>query len=179
MASTAQPADPQKVTYHKGLVTINRFLNGINSTIKSGNQKLPINHAYKGTVNGLIKQTDAEFKVLKPTEKTMILTRGINNPRDINGADGKLVEKQKQLKKGDIMMMKGYAYAASKESSNPYLDDRFVSIAYEIEVPPKARISTRGTDEFIFPRCSKFEVLDNKVNENNVNIIKMRYLLPE
>lgn len=171
-------SNKEQVTYHAGLVTINKYLNGLKSYIRSGNQKLPMNHAYKGTVDGLIRQTDSEFKTLKPTGQRLTLTRGIQQVTNENSPDYKLLQKQKQLKKGDILAMRGYAYAGPKEAGNPYIDNPYVSIIYEMDVPEKAKLSRDGRGEFIFPRYSRFEVLDN-VEDNGVNKIKLKYILPE
>ena len=168
----------EKVSYHSGLVTLNKYLNGLKSFIKKGDQKMPINHSFKGTVDELIRTTDKEFKLLKPTEKKTVITRGLNKIENTNSPEYKLLEQHKHMKKGDILTMKGYAYAAPKESGNPYTDNPFVSIIYDFEVPEKAKLSQLN-GEYIFPRCSNFEVMDNIDLGNNVNNLKLKYILPE
>lgn len=167
-----------KVTYHAGLVTLNKYLNGLKSYIKRGSQKMPMNHAFKGTVDELIRKTDTEFKLLKPTEGKTVLTRGLNQVQNTESAEYKLLQQHKQLKKGDKLTMKGYAYAAPKESGNPYTENPNVALIYDFEIPKKARLSQLN-GEYIFPRCSNFEVVDNIDLGNNITNLKLKYILPD
>ncbi len=174
----AEAGKSERVSYHSGLVTLNKYLNGLKSYIRNGGQRLPINHPFKGTVNELMKQTDTEFKQLKPNATRMVLTRGLNKVDNPNSPEYQLLQLHKQAKKGERIRLKGYAYAAPKVEGNPYTDNPYVSIIYDMEIPEKARLSQLN-GEFIFPRSSEFEVTDNIDLGNGVNNIKMRYILPE
>lgn len=174
-------SDKTIVKTHHDLVLINRYLNGLKSNISSGKQKMPINCPFKGTVDEFIKTTDAEFKELAPIGKKMTLYRAIfNTAKDKNSAEYlALLKRQKSLKSGDKFVMRGYAYSTPHNTNNPYIESPDTSIIYQIEVPKGARISHDGFGEFIFPRYSACEVIDNTLTKNGINIIKSRYILPQ
>ena len=168
------------VRLHHELVIINRFLNGLKSNIKSGKQMLRLSR-FKGSVEQMMKETDLEFKTLEPTANDMTLYRAIfNTAKDKNSAEYlALLKRQKSLKPGDKFVMRGYAYSTPHNTNNPYIESPDTSIIYQIEVPKGARISHDGLGEFIFPRYSACEVIDNTLTKKGINIIKSRYILPQ
>lgn len=102
----------------------------------------------------------------------------------------KLYNKLFNTKKGDIITMPEYPYAAgSTRYSDVYKGWEGRGTTLEIEVPQGARVSHSGDivdgklddwgSECVFPRSSRFEVLESKVLEDGSAYKKIRYLLPD
>lgn len=137
------------------------------------------------TVREMIRETDWQFKSLKPTAEKMYTYRCIGEKPEFF-SEYKQYKKALDVKKGDVIIMREYAYATSdKGYASVYLPNNR-GIRYEIEIPEGARVSRVGqigsNDEIVFPRSSKFECLGTqkvKDADNDYTIIKLRYLLPE
>lgn len=137
------------------------------------------------TVREMIRETDFEFKSLKPTTKKMITYRCIGEKPEFF-SEYKMYQKAKNIKKGDIITMREYAYATSnKNYAEVYLPDKR-GIYYEIEIPEGSRVSRIGelgsNDEVVFPRSSQFECLDTshiKDGTSDYILIKLRYIQPK
>ena len=132
----------------------------------------------------MISLSDMEFKRLKLIEAPITAFRCIGEKPDFF-SEYKLYQKRFNIKKGDIINMREYAYATSDITyARGYLTNN-KGILYEIEIPAGARISVKGigiNNEIVFPRSSRFECLDTKRIKNNEEsyvCVKLRYILPE
>lgn len=173
---------------NKESVSLHGYLNGINNHfINSGNPK---NMNIKTNImdpdmtpREIISLTDMEFKKLKPTEKTLNVIRCIGEKPDFF-SEYKLYKKRLDIKKGDVIDMKEYAYATSNKTyATGYLTNNR-GIMYEIEVPKNSRVSRTGNDtcdEIVFPRSSKFECIGTvqiKDADKDYLHVKLRYIQP-
>ena len=138
----------------------------------------------KLTPREMIFQSDFEFKSLKPLEEKLTAYRCIGEKPQFF-SDYPLYKKRLQIKKGDIVDMKEYAYATSDLSyAKVYLPNNR-GILYELEIPEKARVSVIGSgtkNEIVCPRSSKWECLDVQRIVNDMDDyykVKLRYLLPQ
>ena len=170
----------------KTSVEMHGYLNSINHNfIIPGQPELMDNiHWQTGiTPRQMISKTDFEFKRLKPLEQKMKVYRSIGYKPEFF-SEYKLYEKSRNIKRGDVTMMREYAYATSDQNyARAYLVNN-KGIFYEIEVPEGARISRKGDigrfDEVVFPRSSRFEctgVKDIKDAENDYKLVQLRYLI--
>lgn len=172
----------------KTSVDTHGLLNGINHHfINSANPKHMDMPAINSnlTVRDMIRETDWQFKSLKPTTEKMYTYRCIGEKPEFF-AEYKQYKKALDVKKGDVIIMREYAYATSdKGYASVYMPNN-KGIRYEIEIPEGARVSRVGqigsNDEIVFPRSSRFECIGTqkvKDADNDYTIIKLRYLLPE
>lgn len=166
-------------------VKMHGYLNSINHNfIIPGQPKLidSVDWQTKMTPREMISMTDFEFKRLKPLDQNLNVYRAIGEKPEFF-SEYKLYKKAKDIKKGDVMMMREYAYATSDPSyAQVYLTNN-KGILYEIDVPEGSRISRKGIigsqDEVVFPRASKFECTDVKQikdAENDYTLVKLKYL---
>lgn len=137
------------------------------------------------TVREMIRETDFDFKSLKPTEEKLYVYRCIGEKPNFF-TEYKQYLKALNTQKGNLITMREYAYATSdKNYASIYLNNN-KGIRYEIEIPKGARVSRVGqigsNDEIVFPRSSKFECLGTqkvKDADNDYTIIKLKYLIPK
>ncbi len=166
-------------------VKMHGYLNSINHNfIIPGQPKLmdSVHWQTNMTPREMISMTDFEFKRLKPLEQKMHVYRAIGEKPEFF-SEYKLYQKAKDIKKGDVMMMREYAYATSDPSyAQVYLTNN-KGILYEIDVPEGAKISRIGDigskDEIVFPRASRFECTDVKEIrdfENDYTLVNLKYL---
>ena len=163
-------------------VSLHGYLNGINHHFIHSPKPEAMDEFFsftKQTPRDMIAQTDIEFKCLKPTSESMRVIRCIGEKPDFF-TEYPLYLKRTQVKKGEIIDMKEYAYATPDVSyARVYLTNNR-GILYDIEIPPGARVSRRG-DEIVFPRSSRFEctgVKEVKDTENDYKHVNLRYILP-
>ena len=129
----------------------------------------------------MIPNIDKEFKLLPPTTENLTLWRGVAMPNYRERKFYDTFNRAYNVKKGDIIHMPEYAYAApERKVAEWYTRTGTRNIIYEIEVPKGARIS--HSFNYVFPRYSKFECID--INTDNTTIspikhIKLRYILPD
>lgn len=169
----------------KTSVEMHGYLNSINHNfIIPGQPELMDNiHWQTGiTPRQMISKTDFEFKRLKPLEQKMKVYRSIGYKPEFF-SEYKLYKKSLEVKKGDVIMMREYAYATSDKGYAHFYLVNNKGIFYEIEVPEGARISRKGDigkyDEVVFPRSSRFEctgVKEIKDAENDYKLVKLKYL---
>ena len=157
-------------------VTDHNLLSEVNFMLLRRNHKGSI--ISKFTAEKIIKKSDKEFKLLKPLEEALTLWRGVSQPR---WREEKFVDEfihSYNVKPGDIIHMKEYAFASKmKSGAEVYTKSNYRSILYEIEVPKGSRISY--SFNYVFPRYSKFECVDvNEVrSESGIKkIIKLKYI---
>lgn len=129
----------------------------------------------------LVKQTDTEFELLKPTDRELIVWRGIPKPISDEASPWikSLYQNAQNLKFGDILYMPEYAYSTDTK----WLAEQFAQqngIIYEITVPKKSKKISRGRN-YIFHRYSRFICTGTKKVSGNVNykLIKLLYTEPE
>lgn len=138
----------------------------------------------------VIREADRQFKALKPTTETMTVYRCVGEKPPFFEQDAKLYNQLFNTKKGDIITMPEYAYAAGgTQYSDVYKGFEGRGVTLEIEVPQGARVSHSGDivngkldnwgAECVFPRSSQVEVLDSKVLEDGSAYKKARYILPD
>lgn len=170
---------------NKESVSLHGHLNGINHHFINSPSPENMNKDFMGigTPREMISLTDIEFKNLKPTEKPLKVIRCIGEKPDFF-SEYKLYKKRLDIKAGDIIDMKEYAYATSNKSyASGYLTNNR-GIMYEIDVPKGSRVSRTGNEtcgEVVFPRSSKFECTGTeqvKDTDNNYLIVKLRYIQP-
>ena len=171
---------------NKEAVSLHGELHGINHHLINSPYPKHMDQNFMGvgkTPREMISLTDIEFKKLKPTEKPLNVIRCIGEKPDFF-SEYKLYKKRLDVKAGDIIDMKEYAYATSNKSyASVYLTNNR-GIMYEIEVPKGSRVSRTGNetcDEVVFPRSSKFECTGTeqlKDTDNNYLIVKLRYIQP-
>ena len=173
---------------HSDCVSQHGQLNGINHHFINSpypnnmGEKLPFNDL---SPREMITMTDIEFKRLKPLEEPMTVYSCIGKKPDFF-KESKLFKKRWDMKKGDIIDMKEYAYATSDINyAKGYLPNN-EGILYEIEIPKGARVSRTGdfgkTDEVVTPRSSRYECLGTehiKDENSDYKKIKLRLILPE
>lgn len=172
---------------NRDYVSLHGQLNGINHFFITGANPQNLSQKFMNTglmPKEMISLSDMEFKRLKPIEVPITAFRCIGEKPDFF-SEYKLYQKRFNIKKGDIINMREYAYATSDITyARGYLTNN-KGILYEIEIPAGARISVKGigiNNEIVFPRSSRFECLDTKRiknNEENYVCIKLRYILPE
>lgn len=129
----------------------------------------------------MMPNIDKEFKLLKPTTEDLTLWRGIKMPNYKEKEFYDTFNRSYNVKKGDIIHMPEYAYAApERKVAELYAPSNTRSILYEIEVPKGARLSY--SFNYVFPRYSKFECIEVKELEDishPVKHIKLKYILPD
>lgn len=160
-------------------VELSEYLHSINHhLIKSPYPKMinEIQPQIGLTPRQIITKTDLDFRRLVPTEEDMHVYRCIGEKPEFF-SEYPLYQKALNVKKGDVIMMREYAYAAEAEaySKNFLANNR--GILYDIEVPKGSRISRAG--DVVFPRSSRFECLDTKdiiTADENYKLVKLRYL---
>ncbi len=168
-------------------VRLHGYLNGINHHLVTGAGAQNMNKEFMSlnlTPRDMITLTDIEFKTLKPTTETIHAFRSIGEKPDFF-SEYKLYKKRLDIKKGEIIDMKEYAYATSDINyANGYLTNNR-GILYDIEIPKGARVSVVGdnsaTNEIVFPRSSKFECVGKEHVQdanNDYMKIKLKYILP-
>jgi hypothetical protein len=157
------------VTHHKDLNGINHYFLGA----PSNGFKKPFKDGM--TAQDVMVLTDVEFKALPKTTEKLISYRCIGEKPEFLESY-KRYSRSLEAKKGDIVYMPEYAYSATNiKYAKGYLKDG-KGILYEIEIPPDARVS-RGAEEIVFPRSSRFECLEKK-EKDGLTIIKLKYILP-
>lgn len=136
------------------------------------------------TPREMISETDFDFKSLKPLEEKIISFRCIGE-KPTFFKEYSLYKKRLDVKKGDIIDMKEYAYSTSDISyARVYLPNNR-GILYEIEYPAGSRVSVTGygnKNEVVAPRASKYECTDVEkiVNDNEDYLkVKLKYILPD
>ena len=165
-------------------VSLHGYLNGINHHFISRPNPAALDEIFPQTgltPREMITKTDMEFKTLFPTKQKITAYRcSGEKPEFFKEYD--LYKKSLNVKKGDIVTMKEYAYATSDLGyANIYMPNKR-GILYEIEIPENARISRIGqgvNNEITFPRNSRFECIGTKKvkNENEDYLwVKLRYL---
>ncbi len=167
---------------NKEAVSLHGHLNGINHHFINSPRPEAMDEIFcftKLTPREMIKQTDIEFKCLAPTKEPIHATRCIGEKPDFF-SEYPLYLKRTQIKKGDIIDMKEYAYATPDlDYAKVYLTNN-KGIMYDIEIPAGARVSRTGS-EVVFPRSSRFECLDVKQvkdADNDYKQVKLKYILP-
>ncbi len=169
---------------NKTSVSMHWDLNGINHHFINSPHPEHMNQTFMNTgktPRQMITLTDFEFKTLKPTEKDLKVFRCIGEKPHFF-SEYKLYSKRLNIKKGDIIDMKEYAYATSDKSfANRYLANE-KGITYEIDIPKGSKVSEiihhDKSNEIVFPRSSKFECLGTSHTENGLHI-KLKYLIPK
>ncbi len=157
------------VTHHKDLNGINHYFLGA----PSNGFKIPFKNGI--TPQDMMVLTDVEFKALPKTTEKIISYRCIGEKPEFLESY-KRYSKSLNVKEGDKVYMPEYAYSATNiKYAKGYLKDG-KGILYEIEIPPGARVS-RGAEEIVFPRSSRFECLEKK-EKDGLTIIKLKYILP-
>ncbi len=173
---------------NKLCVDLHGQLHGINHHFILSPYPEHMNQKFMGldlTPREMITQTDMEFKELKPTTEKMRVFRCIGEKPEFF-SDYPQYLKLLDVKKGDVINMKEYAYATSDINyANTYLPNGR-GVTYDIEIPSGARVSRTGDignlDEVVFPRSSKFECLNTeriKDGDNDYLLVKLRYILPD
>ena len=171
---------------NRDYVSLHGELNGINHFFITGANPELMGKEFMSTgltPKEMISMADIEFKRLKPTEEPIKAFRCIGEKPDFF-SEYKLYQKRLNIKKGDTINMREYAYATSDINyARGYLtNDR--GILYEIEIPEGARVSLKGTginNEIVFPRSSKFECIETKKikgEDEDYLYVKLRYKLP-
>lgn len=176
-----RPLNRDSVSLHGQLNGINHHF--INSPYPKHMDMQFMNSGF--TPREMISKTDIEFKLIKPTEQNLKVYRCIGEKPDFF-SEYNLYKKRLNIKKGDVIDMKEYAYATSDEGyAGAYLTNNR-GIKYEIDVPKGSKVSRTGdassTDEIVFPRSSKFECTGvGKVKDENNDylLVKLKYLKPD
>ena len=136
------------------------------------------------TLQEFIAQTDKEFKQITPTDKPLVLWRGIRPPMRNMGRFPKF-ERSYNCKAGDKIFMPEYAFAAAdeqtaKEFAKNFFNDNKNGILYKIFVPKGSKINHWAY--YNFPRFSLFECIKTKeiIKDNqSYKLITLRYIQPE
>lgn len=169
-------------------VKMHEYLNSINHhfLISAYPEQMNLVHPQTNkTVRRMISETDFEFKSLLPTTENHTVFRAIGEKPEFF-SEFKFYEKARRVKPGDIINMNEYAYATSDINyAKGYLpNDR--GILYRMEIPETAKVSRIGelgkTDEFVFPRSSKWEctgVSNIKNADADYLLVDCRYILPD
>ena len=128
-------------------------------------------------IANIVRETDKDFKFFKPTDKELVLWRGIDDTEIYKHPYIQaLNSKCKKLKEGEILRMREYAYATDdKEYAQIYNQDN--GIMYEITVPKGSKIADDWN--YTFPRESRFLCTQNcvvKEKNKRYNLIKLTYL---
>ena len=167
---------------NKNYVSLHSELNGINHFFITGANPKLMDSSFMNlglTPREMIKLTDSEFKRIKPTEKNTIAYRCIGEKPDFF-SEYKLYRKRLNIKKGDVINMREYAYATPEIAyAKRYLTNN-KGILYEIEIPKASKVSISGA-EIVFPRSSNFEcvgIKQTKTADEDFQIIKLRYIQP-
>lgn len=129
------------------------------------------------TPRQIITKTDFDFRRLVPIEEDMHVYRCIGEKPEFF-SEYPLYQKALKVKKGDVIMMREYAYAAETEAYSKNFLANNKGILYDIEVPKGSRISRAG--DVVFPRSSRFECLDTRdiiTEDANYKLVKLRYLV--
>ena len=169
-------------------VKLHGYLNGINHHLVTGASPKNMDKEFMSlglTPRDMITLTDIEFKGLKPTTETIHAFRSISEKPDFF-SEYKLYKKRVDIKKGETIDMKEYAYATSDINyTKGYLTNN-KGILYDIEIPKGSRVSVTGdnsvTNEIVFPRSSKFECVAKehvKDTDNDYIKIKLKYIVPQ
>ena len=167
-----------KVSTDFDLYSVNNFFMDVNPEAKETletNIDMPLSK--------FISVTDKEFKKLPPTKKDLVLWRGIEEPSKDSKYRHALFERAYNCKKGDVITMPIYAYASNEirtALSFAEVKANKKSIVYEIQVPQDSRVNKYGF--YNFPRCSRFECLDNKdiASDNGAyKQISLKYIQPK
>ena len=130
----------------------------------------------------IIRNTDTEFRYLRPTKEDLILWRGVAKPIDDIAYINDVFNKSMNLKKGDLIRLPGYIFADSNIKTAKEFGQISTNsaILYKINAPAGSRIYRSGC--FIFPRDSKFVCTDNiTMSEKNkpYQLISLDYIKPE
>lgn len=141
-------------------------------------------------IKDVVREADRQFRALKPITEPVTVFRCIGEKPPFFEQEVKMYNKLFNTKKGDIITMPGYAYAAGgTQYSDVYKGFEGRGVTLEIEVPAGARVSHSGNivngrlddwgAECAFPRGSRVEVLESKVLEDGSAYKKVKYILPE
>lgn len=141
-------------------------------------------------VKEIVKEADIHFKRLRPTKEPVTVYRVVGEKPPFFTEEVKYYNKAFNTKKGDIITMPEYAYSAGgREYSDVYMGYEGRGIIYEMEVPAGARVSHSGDikngklddwgAECVFPRGSRFEVLESNILEDGSSYKRIRYILPD
>ena len=129
----------------------------------------------------VIAETDKDFKNFKKTNKELTLWRGICGAEIYNNPYlEKLLAQCKELKEGDILRMREYAYASDDKAYAEGIYTQDDGILYEITVPKGAQIADDWNHTF--PRESMFLCTQNELvkdKDKKYHLIKLTYLLPD
>lgn len=129
----------------------------------------------------ILRESDADFKCLKPTKRDMTLWRGVSRPLEDVPADG-FFKESLYVKKGDTIRLPGYIYAAQEKETAELFSHASTDTAviYKINVPKGAHISESGY--YVFPRNSKFVCTDTRAVDDGTQSyqqITLDYIKPE
>lgn len=141
-------------------------------------------------IRDVVRETDWQFKSLKPTEEAVTVFRCIGEKPEFFETESKLYQKLFNKKKGDIIYMPEYAYfAGATKYSDVYKGVGGRGVTIEMEIPAGARVSHSGDivngrldswgAECVIPRGSRAEVLESRVLEDGSCYKKVRYILPD
>lgn len=169
-------------------VKLHGYLNGINHHLVTGASPKNMDKEFMSlglTPRDMITLTDIEFKTLKPTTETIHAFRSIGEKPDFF-SEYKLYKKRLDIKNGETIDMKEYAYATSDiDYARGYLTNN-KGILYDIEIPKGSKVSVTGantaTNEVVFPRSSKFECVGKEhVKDANNDYVKvnLKYIVPQ
>ena len=171
------------VKEYKSRVSTNFDLHTANLCFMNGNAlELYLETETGMTLRKFIAQTDKEFKQLTPTDKPLVLWRGISAPLKEQKRYPRF-ENSYNCKVGDRIFMPEYAFAAEDEKtalSYALSPSEQNGIIYKIIVPEGSRIN-EGV-YYNFPRFSIFECIKTKeITKDNQNykLITLRYIQPE
>ena len=174
----------QKVpNYNKKFIEFHDEINQINPALVNPSCPVNLDETFidgcirKITGREMITRTDFQFRSLIPTEQEIISYRGISKKPDFFKVESKLYKKILNCKKNDIITMNEYAYSAEDIEYAKRFAPNDEGILYRMKIPPKARVSRYG-GEIVFPRNSKFKVL-NKEKQGNLTIFDVEYILPQ
>ena len=172
---------------NRDYVSLHGELNGINHFFITGANPELMSKEFMTTgltPKEMISMADIEFKRLRPTKEPIRAFRCIGEKPDFF-SEYKLYRKRLNIKKGDTINMREYAYATSdiKYARGYLTNDK--GILYDIEIPAGARVSLKGygvNNEIVFPRSSKFECVGTqrvKSQDEDYLCVKLRYVIPE
>lgn len=170
---------PTTVEHHWSLYSFNGMLNGTSPVDLGRALKPSFYHGPELTVKEGIFITDFGFKKkLSPITENITVYRGIPSRPPFMKAENYLFEEAINLKPGEIIAMREYAYVTTNinYAAKGYTGDK--GILYEINIPKGARISTRG-HESVMPRYSRFKCISNETLEDGSHKIKLEYILPD
>lgn len=106
------PSGPQVVKDHGYLHSINGRLNG---TSPAGDFNEPMGFGIGIPIKEFLMRTDMAFKRLTPLNENITVYRGISSPHPVFKKDKQLFEKTINVKSGDTIAMREYAYCTPEK----------------------------------------------------------------